>query len=156
MAFRKRPASAFGDAIAHDIDAFPPYCLLKRSCLPKLREAAPDFKGIEFSIVRRKRARDAQNQFTAPLSLDPQSRSKDSDEEAAHATSKWDLHVWLNKNHCQYHRLVGLSTNLVCWGKSGKRLASPYPVSSDEWGNFDVHHLDWDSTNVAQANLRQC
>ena len=57
------------------------------------------------------------------------------------------------KHHCQYHCLDGLSTNLVCWGKCGKRLARPYPVPSDKWHEFAVHHLDWKSTNVAQASL---
>ena len=149
----KRPAALRDDVF--EIEPFTPYCLVKRPCLPKMREDAPDFQGIEYSVMRRKRARDATSEFGKPLSLDPRTRSKESDEEAANASDKWDLHLWLGKkhNHAYYHRLVGLTTNLVCWGKYGRRLSSPYIVPSDRWHEYAVHHIDWDSKNVAQSNL---
>ena len=151
-AARKRPAAAL-EHDACDLENYSPYCLINRPSLPKLVPSAPDFLGIEYSVVRRKRARQRESAFAKPLRLIPKPRHETSDDEYSGATESWDLHVWLNKKHCYYHRLVGLTLNQVCWGANEKRLGQPYTAPLEEWGQYVVHHLDWNPLNVSQTNL---
>ena len=83
--------------------------------------------------MRRKRARTASAAFAKPLTLDPIARLRDSGAEYAVTSQAWDLHVWLDQKHTYYHCVVGLTCNLVCWGRNGQRLAKPFAVPKEQW-----------------------
>ena len=155
MSLRKRPACGdpLDDATATPIAAFPGFYLIDQPCSPTEKPGAPEFSGVDLAVARRTRGKNASSPFAAPLSLIPVSRSRDSDDEWVQACEAWDLHVWIQRKHCYYHRVVGLTMNLVCWGAKGKPLTVPFAPPPDDWGEYVVHHRDWDTTNVSVDNL---
>ena len=156
---RKRPASVAFTSCEHDdesavpIDKYPPYFLISGPGIPKLRDEAPDFDGIEYNIARKRRAHDAPSVFAEPLQLDPRPRHAEDVNCEFAGTLAWDLHVWIGSVHTFYHRIAGLTLNKVCWGKNGRRLKNPYTVPLADWDNYVVHHLDWNPSNVERSNL---
>lgn len=81
--------------------------LIPQECELTFCACAPTLIGVNLSVARRKRARDAKTTFAKPLCLDPKLRHADNNDEFNEAGNSLDLQVWLGSGHCYYNRLLG-------------------------------------------------
>ena len=146
----KRPASAISqdEPSVWPIPGLAPYHL--RASGPGFYQTPEGaFHGLNFEIVRKGQGEERNNRRSWSKALKP----------AAELDSKGrcDLHLRFsdgnNQWHTLYHRVVGLTLLKCFWSTSGKLLRRPYSVSVGKWREFQVHHIDSNTRNVAIANL---
>ena len=115
-----------------------------------LIEPGREFFGVAYDMALRLSPASAQKLrrwHALPLPLVPEPRH------AGYEEASWALGVQAGGFHTTYHRLVGLTLNLVCWTAKGTRVQRRFAVPPSRWHKYHVHHLNWNFLDCRRQNL---